>query len=61
MSNILEDRATCFEEICDGLLTNSCWWKEKAPLFQKVKYLNAVIKESFCAKKATKNTFDGFL
>ena len=47
MSNILEDRATCFEEICDGLLTDSCWWKEKEPLFKKVKYLNEVIKESF--------------
>ena len=54
MKNILEDRATCFEELCDGLLTDSCWWKEKPPLLAKEKYLSEVVKKSYPSLKESK-------
>lgn len=54
MKNILEDRATCFEELCDGLLTDSCWWKEKPPLLAKEKYLSEVVKKSYPSLKKSK-------
>lgn len=47
MKNTLEDRATCFEELCDGALTDSLWWKEKPPLLAKEKYLAEVLQKSF--------------
>lgn len=54
MKNILEDRATCFEEMCDGLLTDNCWWKEKTPLLKKEKYLSEIIKKSFSSLNNSK-------
>lgn len=47
MKNILEDRATCFEELCDGILTDSCWWKEKPQLLAKQKYLYETLQKAF--------------
>ncbi|MBQ8605198.1 MAG: hypothetical protein IJ408_00535 [Clostridia bacterium] len=47
MKDILEDRATCFEVLCDGKLTDNCWWKEKPHLLIKEQYLVKVLKKSF--------------
>lgn len=47
MKNELEDRATCFEELCDGMLTDSCWWREKPGLLAKQQYLAQTVKKSF--------------
>lgn len=47
MKNILEDRATCFEELCDAKLDGGGWWKEKSGIMAKQKYLVEVLEKSF--------------
>lgn len=47
MKNILEDRATCFEELCDGALSDSCWWKDIPELSAKQRYLAKALEKSF--------------
>lgn len=47
MSGILEDRATCFEELCDSSLSNDVWWENKPNIVDKEKYLSYVLKKSF--------------
>ncbi len=54
MKNILEDRATCFEELCDGVLTDSCWWKEKPGILAKQQYLAQTLKKSFACLNNSK-------
>lgn len=51
MKSMLEDRATCFEELCDGMLNDNCWWKEKPKLYAKIKYLSMVLQKSFPSLK----------
>ncbi len=53
MMNELEDRATCFEELCDSMLTASCWWLDKAPLVAKQKYLQQTLQKSFPSLRET--------
>lgn len=47
MRSDLEDRATCFEELCDGVLSDSMWWRDKPPLAAKQQYLIEVLRKSF--------------
>lgn len=47
MKSILEDRATCFEDLCDGCLNDDIWWKDKPNIVAKEKYLTKVIEKSF--------------
>lgn len=47
MKNILEDRATCFEELCDGAFSDSCWWSEKPNIVEKQKYLAEVLDKTY--------------
>ena len=54
MKNILEDRATCFEELCDGMLTDNCWWKDKPNLLAKQRYLAQTLKMAFPSLSAWK-------
>lgn len=47
MKSILEDRATCFEALCEGMLTDNCWWKDKPNLLAKQRYLAQTLKTAF--------------
>lgn len=47
MKNILEDRATCFEELCDAKLDGGGWWREKPGIMAKQKYLVEALEKSF--------------
>lgn len=47
MKSMLEDRATCFEDLCDGCLSENNWWAEKPELVAKEKYLTEVLEKSF--------------
>ena len=47
MKSILEDRATCFEALCDGMLGGSTWWKEIPQLMAKQQYLAQTVRKSF--------------
>lgn len=49
MKSTLEDRATCFEELCDGVLSDSMWWREKPQIAAKQQYLIKVLQKSFPA------------
>ena len=47
MKSILEDRATCFEALCDGMLGGSAWWKDIPQLMEKQRYLAQTVRKSF--------------
>jgi hypothetical protein len=47
MKSILEDRATCFEVLCDGMLGGSTWWKDMPYLMAKQQYLAQTVRKSF--------------
>ena len=47
MKSMLEDRATCFEELCDGVLCDNMWWREEPMLAAKEQYLIEVLQKSF--------------
>lgn len=47
MKSAMEDRATCFEELCDGVLSDSMWWRDKPQLAAKQQYLIKVLQKSF--------------
>lgn len=47
MKNVLEDRATCFEELCDGAFSDSCWWSDKPHIVEKQKYLAEVLDKTY--------------
>lgn len=51
MKSMLEDRATCFESLCDGMIDDDFWWKEQSNLYTKIKYLSKVLQKSFPSLK----------
>lgn len=47
MKNMLEDKATCFEELCEDYSNDNVWWQEKPYIVAKEKYLAEVLEKSF--------------
>lgn len=47
MKSDLEDHATCFEELCDGVLSGNLWWQDRPQLAAKEQYLVSVLQKSF--------------
>ena len=47
MKGRLEDRATCFEELCDSAFSDSCWWSDKPHIVAKQKYLAEILDKTY--------------